>query len=121
MYCRILNVLRMYNSTLVPPHPNHDNVSAVPVDRPGAIRVSWTAPTVPRGELPVTGYSIQYKVGTIASNITTLMVQTSPAVVTGLLPGTEYRVFVASVNALGTGEYCCNTSTTVHVRTHKGQ
>ena len=27
----------------------------------------------------------------------------SPAEVTGLLPGTEYRVYVASVNAIGTG------------------
>ena len=110
----------MYNSTLVPPHPNL-TVSAVPVDRSGVIKVTWTAPTVPNGELPITGYSIQYKVGTNANNIMTLMVQSSPAEVTGLLLGTEYRVFVASVNALGTGEYCCNTSTTVYVRTHKGQ
>ena len=108
-------------STLVPPHPNHHTVSAVPVDRRGVIRVSWTAPTVPSGELPITGYSIQYRVGMIANNIKTLMVQSSPAEVTGLLPGTEYRVFVASVNALGTGQYCCNTSTTVHVGTHEGQ
>ena len=111
----------MYYSTLVPPHPNHHTVSAVTVDRRGVIRVSWTAPTVPSGELPIIGYSIQYKVGMTASNIKTLMVQSSPAEVTGLLPGTDYRVFVASVNALGIGEYCCNTSTTVHVRTHKGQ
>ena len=110
----------MCNSTLVPPHPNH-TVSAVPVDRRGVIKVTWTAPTVPDQELPITGYSIQYKVGMVANNIKTLMFQSSPAEVTGLLPGTEYRVFVASINALGTGEYCCNTSTTVHVRTHKGQ
>ena len=56
-------------STLVPPHPNHHTVSAVPVGRRGVIRVSWTTPTVPGGELPVTGYSIQYKVRTIANNI----------------------------------------------------
>ena len=111
----------MYNSTLVPPHPNHHTVSAVPVDRRGVIKVSWTAPTVPSGELPITGYSIRYNFGMITNNIKTLTVQSSPAEVTGLLPGTEYRVLVASVNALGTGEYCCNTSTTVHVRTHEGE
>ena len=105
----------------MPPHPNHHTVSAVPVDRSDVIKVTWTAPTVPSGELPITGYSIQCKVEMIANNIKTLVVQSSPAEVTGLLPGMEYRVFVASVNALGTGEYCCNTSTTVHVRTHKGQ
>ena len=109
------------NSTIVAPSPNHHTVSAVPVDRRGVIRVTWTAPTVPSGELPITGYSIQYKVGISTNNIKTLMFQSSPAEVTGLLPGTEYRVFVASVNALGTGQYCCNTSTTVHVRTNEGQ
>ena len=111
----------MYNSTLVPPQPNHHTVSAVPVDRSGVIKVTWTAPTVQSGELPITAYSIQYKVGMIANNINTLMVQSSPAEVAGLLPGTEYRVFVASVNALGTGQYCCKTLTTVYVRTHEGQ
>ena len=45
-----------------PPSPSHHTVSAVPVDRRGVIRVSWTAPTVPRGELPITGYIIRYKV-----------------------------------------------------------
>ena len=49
------------------------------------------------------------------------MVQSSPAEVTGLHPGTEYQMFVASVNAIiiGTGEYCCESSA-IYVRTSKG-
>ena len=70
-------------------------------------------------ELPITGYSIRCKVGGVTDNDRTLVVQSSPAEVTSLHPGTEYQVLMASVNALGTGEYCCRTST-VYVRTHKG-
>ena len=95
-------------------------MSAVPVDISGVIRVSWSAPTVSSDELPVAGYSIQYKVRAATDNDSTLMVQSSPAEVTGLHPGTMYQVFVASVNALGTGEYCCRIAT-VYVRTHDGK
>ena len=91
---------------------------AIAVNRVGIIRVSWSAPTVSSGELPITGYSIQYKVQSITDH-DTLMVPASPADVTGLHPGTMYQVFVASVNAIGIGEYCCR-ATAVHVRTYKG-
>ena len=74
---------------------------------------------MPSGELPITGYSIRYKVRGVNGNVMALMTQASPAEVTGLLPGTEYQVFVASVNALGTGEYCCKTSK-IFVSTHEG-
>ena len=83
------------------------------------IQISWSAPNVPSGELPITGYSIQYKVRMVAKT-KTLMVQSSPAEVTGLLPGMEYRVLVASVNALGTGEYCCS-GRRIYVRTLNGK
>ena len=43
----------------------------------------------------------------------------SPAEVTGLLPGTEYRVYVASVNTIGTGQYWCE-GTVVKVGTLSG-
>ena len=89
------------------------------VNRSGVIQVSWSAPTVPSGELPITGYSIQYNVRRLNDNFTALMSQSSPAEVTGLLPGTEHQVFVASVNALGTGVYCCKTIA-IYVRTHAG-
>ena len=71
-------------------------------------------------ELPITGYSLQYKVRKVAKTVKTLMVQSSPAEVTGLLPGTEYRVLVASVNALGSGEYCCS-GRSIYVTTLNGK
>ena len=103
----------------VPTFPS--NVGAEPVDKSGAIRVSWTAPVVPTGELPITGYSIQYHIrGSGVSGYQYMSATQSPAEVTGLLPGTEYRVYVALVNALGTGGYCCELSS-LFVRTHIGK
>ena len=103
-----------------PPSPNHRTVSAVPVDRHGVIRVSWTAPTVPRGELPITGYSIRYKVQN--SNVFKYwsVMSNSETEVTGLNPGTVYRVYVAGVSAIGPGSYCCE-GTPVRVRTYNGK
>ena len=103
-----------------PPSPNHHTVSAVPVGRRGVIRVSWTAPTVPRGELPITGYSIRYKVQN--SNVFKYqsIVSNSETEVTGLNPGTVYRVYVAGVSAIGRGSYCCEV-TPVRVTTYNGK
>ena len=103
----------------VPSYPN--TVSAVPDDRSGVVRVSWTAPTVPTGELSITGYSIRYHIrDSGVSGYQYMNVMQSPAEVTGLLPGTEYQVYVAAVNAIDTGLYCCG-STVVIVRTHNGR
>ena len=44
----------------------------------------------------------------------------SSAEVTDLLPGTEYQVYVASVNAIGTGQYCC-VGTPRYVTTYNGK
>ena len=44
----------------------------------------------------------------------------SPAEVPGLLPGTEYRVYVAAVNAIGLRGYCC-VGTPLIVRTYIGK
>ena len=111
----------------MPPPPSPTTVSAVPVNRSGVIRVSWTAPTMPdrerpiTEELPITGYSIRYHIrGSGVSGYQYMNASQSPAEVTGLLPGTEYRVYVASVNAIGTEGYCCGT-TLVIVRTHNGR
>ena len=103
-----------------PPSPNHDTVNAVPVDRRGVIRVSWTAPTVPRGELPITGYSIRYKIQN--SNVFKYwsVTSNSETEVTGLNPGTVYRVYVAGVSAIGPGSYCCE-GTPVLVTTYNGK
>ena len=103
------------------PHPDRRNVQAMAIGR-SAIHVSWSAPTVPRDELPIIGYSIQYQVRHVRDTLKTLMFQSSPAELTGLLPGAEYRVLMASVNALGTGEYCCNEmSSSIYVRTPNGK
>ena len=106
-----------------PPSPNHHTVSAVPVDRRGAIRVSWTAPTVPSGELPITGYIIRYKVQNSSDNFRyENVIPKSESQVTGLDPGTVYRVYVAGVSAIliGRGSYCCE-GTPVLVRTYNGK
>ena len=101
------------------PRPDRSNVHAMAISR-SVIRVSWSAPAVPNSELPITAYRVQYKVR--GEKDKTLMVQSSPAEVTGLLPGTEYRVFVASINALGTGKYCCNgRSLSIYVWTLNGK
>ena len=104
-----------------PPSPNNQTVSAVPDDRRGVIRVSWTVPTVPRGELPIMGYSIRYKLKNSDSFKHTSVNSTYVAVmIAGLNPGTIYRVYVAGVNAIGRGSYCCE-GTPVRVRTHNGK
>ena len=90
-----------------PPSPNHHTVSAVPVDRRGVIRVSWSAPTVPRGESPITGYTIQYKVQNSNMFKYQSVMSNSETEVTGLNPGTVYRVYVAGLSAIGPGSYCC--------------
>ena len=101
------------------PYPS--NVHAVPVDRRGVIQVSWTEPTVLSGELPITGYSIQYKVQNSSvfkyKNVTADSVE---AIITGLDLGTVYRVYVAGVNAIGTGPHCCGNAT-VTAKTYNGK
>ena len=103
-----------------PPSPNHHTVSAVPVDRRGVIRVSWTAPTVPSGELPIIGYSIRYRVQNSTMFKYWSVMPNSWTEVTGLNPGTVYRVYVAGVSAIRGSSYCCE-GTPVLVRTYNGK
>ena len=105
----------------VPPSPSRHTVSAIPVDRRGVIQVSWSAPTVPSGELSITGYTIRYQ----AQNSSSVMYKNATAIsaeamITGLVPGTAYQVYVAGVNVIGTGQYCCQ-GTPLVVRTHNGR
>ena len=95
---------------------------AVPVDRHGVIRVSWTAPTVPSGELPITGYTIRYKVqnSTMFKYWPVMSNSETETEVTGLNPGTVYRVYVAGISAIGGSPYCCE-GTPVLVRTYNGK
>ena len=103
-----------------PPSPNNRTVSAVPVDRRGVIRVSWTAPTVSSGELPITGYIIRYKVQNSNMFKYWPVMSNSETEVTGLNPGTVYRVYVAGVSALRGVSYCCE-GTPVLVTTYNGK
>ena len=92
----------------VPPWPHPNTVSALPLDKPGVVSVSWTAPVVPTRDLPITGYSIRYHIrGSGVSGYQYMSATQSPANVTGLSLLTEFQVYVASVNAIGTGLYCC--------------
>ena len=91
------------------------------VNKPGVIQVSWSPPTEPSGELPITGYSIRYKVQN--SNVfkyKNVTANSAEAIITGLGLGTVYRVYVAGVNAIDTELYCCG-STTVTVKTYNGK
>ena len=103
----------------MPAIPNRNFVSAILVDRQ-SVRVSWGAPTVPSGELPITGYSIRYK----GQNSNTfkyknIAANSVKAMITGLVPDTAYQVYVAGVNAIGTGLYCCE-ETPLIVWTYNG-
>ena len=101
--------------------PDLTDVRAVAVNIPGVIQVSWSTATVLSGELPITGYSIRYKVQSSNvfkyKNVTANSVE---AIITGLDLGTLYRVFVAGVNAIGTGLYCCGRIS-VGVTTYNGK
>ena len=106
---------------VVPPSPLHSTVQMDQIDRRGVIKVSWNAPNVSVEELPITSYSIRYHIrGSGVSGYQNKSAVQSPAEVTGLLPGTEYRVYVASINAIGTGQYCC-VGTPRYVTTYNGK
>ena len=76
---------------------------------------------MPSGELPITGYSIRYKVQNNDvvkyKNVTANSVK---AMISGVDLGTVYRVYVAGVNAIGTGLYCCGRISVV-VKTYNGK
>ena len=88
------------------------------VNMSGVIRVSWSAPTVPSGELPITGYSIRYNVQ--SSDVVNVTANSYEAIITSLGLGTVYRVYVSGVNAIGTGLYCCGRIS-VAVTTYNGK
>ena len=105
----------------VPPSPSRHTVSAIPVDRRGVIQVSWSTPRVPSGELSISEYTIRYQVQNSSSFMYKNAAATSvEAMITGLVPGTAYQVYVAGVNVIGTGRYCCER-TAVVVKTHNGK
>ena len=95
------------------------NVTASPLSEQVGIRVSWTEPTLPTG-LPITGYSIQYKIRGMSDSpyeIVTVLVEASTNDITGLQNSTQYRIRVATITGLGTGPYCCGSGEQVFVTT----
>ena len=100
------------------PHPDPRSVR-VAVNGSGFVRVSWSAPTVPSGDLTITGYNIRYRAQN--SNIFKYISATSAEImITGLVPGTAYRVYISGVNDIGVGPYCCER-TPVVVRAYNGK
>ena len=76
---------------------------------------------MPRGELPITGYIIRYKVQNSSDTFKYMSVlSNSETEVIGLNPGTVYRVYVAGVSAIGLGSYCCE-GTPILVTTYNGK
>lgn len=94
-------------------------VGFIALNMSGVIRVSWSAPNVSSEELAILEYSIGYHVRGTTNNNSVLTAQSPVLDLTGLEPGIEYQVFVASVNAIGIGKYCC-TRNKVYVRPHGG-
>ena len=76
---------------------------------------------MPSGELTITGYSIRYTIHNRnyfrykSATVTSVV-----AMITDLVPGTAYRVYVEGLNDIGIGQYCCE-GTEVVVRTYSGK
>ena len=73
----------------------------------GSIRVMWVAPS-DTGDLPIAGYSIQYRIRGTSSYFTRLsQPQPTEYTITGLHLGTTYQIRLATVTAKVIGPYCC--------------
>ena len=77
----------------------------------GRIKADWGAPSSTGGST-ITGYTVQYKVGTSNTWISWPHTGTgTTSTITGLTNGTEYDVRVAARNLLGTGTYTEESAT----------
>ncbi|MDE0231844.1 MAG: fibronectin type III domain-containing protein [bacterium] len=88
------------------------NVSAVGGDE--SVAVEWSPPT-DEGGSSITGYLIRWKRATRATYSDSRLAGAAARSIeiTGLLPGTQYDVSVAAVNALGTGRFEVGQATTL--------
>ena len=113
MIYNIINLICLSCSTDAPPPRT---VTATPLSIPGKIRVSWTPPTPPNGST-ITGYSIQYRIGSSGDYTTA----TDPGsgststTISGLQLGRTYQVRVGTRTQLGVG---INSYRTVRVTTY---
>src|SRR5207245_7280565 len=96
-------------SSALPNTPTGLNVTKV---SPSSVQLSWTAPSN-NGKPSVTGYKIEYKVGSDTWSVLTANADISTSYVhTGLVAGTfTYRV--SSINSAGTGNPSTEASITL--------
>ena len=92
----------------LPPAPT--GLSASPGNT--QVSLSWTAPTVPFSQVPLTNYSYQVSSNGGSSWGTAVLTNSTSAsaTVTGLTNGTAYVFKVAGVNGVGTGSYSSASS-----------
>lgn len=76
-----------------------------------ALNVTWQAPSVPAGGLPVTGYVVRWT-PTAGGATDEKTVEQPNTTVTGLEDATEYEVEVAAINDMGTGTAVVKNGTT---------
>lgn len=94
-----LNSTEMYGAAVVTPAPNPPvNLQVVPANH--QLSVSWTAPSVPPGYLPISDYVVDVYVGStlVAHQI---HVTATSITIQGLTNGTLYTVYVYSVDTSG--------------------
>ena len=96
------------------PAPPDSSLLVVVLNEAGAIRVSWSKPTLLDGQ-EITGYSVQYRRRgcTYYETCSVPSSTTTSYTITNLNPGTVYEVRVASVGPLGPSGYCCGSGRAV--------
>ena len=68
--------------------------------------MSWQPPKKENGDVPITGYVIQYaRVGKDIDDMIVNVPNDTTFMITGLYANAEYKVTVAAVNANGTGPF----------------
>ena len=84
--------------------PTPRTVTADPLSEPGKIRVSWTPPTPPTGST-ITGYSIQYRIGSSEAytNASDPGSGSTNTTITALQLGRTYQVRVGAKTEIGVG------------------
>ena len=82
--------------------PAPHNVTTSPLSEPGKIRVAWTPPTPPTGST-ITGYSIQYSIGSSGdyTAATDPGSGSTSTTISGLQLGRTYQVRVGARTEIG--------------------
>ncbi len=95
-----------------PPVPTALTVTPA-TSKPTELPLSWTAPVIPTGTPALSGYDVQYKLGTATMwSDWTHTGTTASATLTGLTAGTAYNVRVRATNAEGESAWVSQNGTT---------